>query len=196
MCCCIAANKWERHCGEDIRAAVHSIGDCPNMKLPIITLAADGAASELRAQVMMDSRQTQEGPLLYEYPLYGIHLRAPVFTQTGPLISVTDPPHARKTSRNQPQHGTHTASLGVGFLVNRSLTNLHNSPGSGLVKRDVENVDKQDDGAARRLYTHQALYAATEGAQGGRHIRPGFEGIFVWLFVFGASHCPPTDASY
>ena len=169
-----------------------------NLKLPIITLAADGAASELRAQVMMDSHQTQEDPLLYEYPLYGIHLRAPVFTQTGPLISVTDPPHARKTSRNQPQHGTHTASLGIGFLVNRSLTDLYNSPGSGLVKRDIENVDKQDDGAARRLYTHQALHAATEetsGSQGGRHIRLGYEGIFVWLFVFGASHCTPTNAS-
>ena len=170
-----------------------------NVKLPIITLAADGAASELRAQAIMDSHQTQEDLLLYEYPRYGIHLRAPVFTLTGPLISVTDPPHARKTSRNQPQHGTHTASLGIGFLVNRSLTDLHNSPGSGLVKRDVENVDKQDDGAAHRLYMHQALYAATEGAsggQGGRHIRPGFEGIFVWLFVFGASHCTPTNASY
>ena len=161
-------------------------------------MAADGAASELRAQVMMDSRQTQEGPLLYEYPLYGIHLCAPVFTQTGPLISVTDPPHACKTSRNQPQHGTHTASLGIGFLVNWSLTDLYNSPGSGLVKRDIKNVDKQDDGAARRLYTHQALYAATEetsGSQGGRHIRLGYEGIFVWLFVFGASHCTPTNSS-
>ena len=39
-----------------------------NVKLPIITLAADGAASELCAQAIMDSHQTQEDLLLYEYP--------------------------------------------------------------------------------------------------------------------------------
>jgi len=154
-------------------------------KLPVITIAADGAASELRAQLMMDSHQTQQPLLSYEYTCYGVYIWAPVFTVTGPLISVTDVPHACKTSRNQPQHGTHTASLRVGFVVNHSLVNLCNSAGSGLVKHDMENVDKQDDGAARRLYTHQALWATTEGNDGGRSIRPGFEGLFVWLFVFG-----------
>ncbi|KAI6011651.1 hypothetical protein EDC04DRAFT_2609818 [Pisolithus marmoratus] len=160
-----------------------------SMKLPIITMAADGAASELCAQAMMDFCQTQQDPLFYEYPQYGIHLHAPVFMVTGLLISIMDPPHACKTSHNQPQHGTHTASLGIGFLVNWSLIDLCNSVGSGLVKQDVVNVDKQDDGAARHLYTHQALYAATEGAgsQGEHCICPGFEGLFVWLFVFGVS---------
>lgn len=75
--------------------------------------------------------------------MYGIRLCAPVF-KTGPLISVTDPPHARKTARNQPA-GAHTASLGSGYLVNRSLIDIYLLPGAGLQLRDVDNVDKQDD---------------------------------------------------
>ncbi|KAF9526823.1 hypothetical protein CPB83DRAFT_837122 [Crepidotus variabilis] len=158
------------------------------LKLPLIALAADGAASELAAQFMMDKVQTEEKSLVYDYPLYGIHLRAPVFADTGPLISVTDAPHARKTARNQPQYGTHTASLGVGHLVNQSLVGLYETGAAGLVVRDVANVDKQDDGAARRVFHHQALEAYTTKDNPNMEtvsIRPGFEGVFTYLFVLG-----------
>ncbi|KAJ3489093.1 hypothetical protein NLJ89_g11559 [Agrocybe chaxingu] len=120
------------------------------LKLPLIAFAADGAAVELAAQYLMDHTQSDQPPLTYDYPLYGIHLQAPVFSDTGPLISITDPSHAVKTARNQAQYGTHTASLGAGHLINQSLVDLYLVEGSGLVIRDVENVDKQDDGAARR----------------------------------------------
>ncbi|KAJ3715441.1 hypothetical protein C8R42DRAFT_725798 [Lentinula raphanica] len=57
-----------------------------------------------------------------------------------------DAPHARKTARNQPQHGTHTASLGSAYLVNRSLVDIYMLEGSGLMPlRDVDNADKQGD---------------------------------------------------
>ena len=156
------------------------------LALPLIILAADGAAVELAAQLKMDNEQSDHQALTYEYPLYGISLKAPVFAGTGPLISITDPPHARKTCRNQPQYGTHTASLGVGYLVNQSLVDLYHLPGSGLVVRDVENVDKQDDGAARRIF-HLNSFAATVNADtsNGPSIRPGFEGTFAYLFVMG-----------
>ncbi|KAF8161385.1 hypothetical protein B0H34DRAFT_796185 [Crassisporium funariophilum] len=164
------------------------------VNLPLTALAADGAAVELAAQLQMDHEQSNEPPLIYQYPLYGISLSAPVFTGTGPLISITDPPHARKTCRNQPQYGTHTASLGVGHLVNQSLVDLYRIPGSGLVIRDVENVDKQDDGAARRMFHLNALKATTSslntndagGEDAASTIRPGFEGIFAYLFVMGS----------
>ncbi|TFK63713.1 hypothetical protein BDN72DRAFT_731604, partial [Pluteus cervinus] len=158
-----------------------------NAKLPIIALAADGASTEVLAQHLMDSEQSEEPPLQYLYPLYGIKLEAPVFRVTGPLISVTDPPHARKTARNQPQYGTHTASLGIGYLVNRSLIDLQHLGTSGLMVRDVENVDKQDDGAARRVFHSLALQAMmipSEGTSPAR-IRSGFEGITVYFFVLG-----------
>ncbi|KAH7911457.1 hypothetical protein BJ138DRAFT_1126007 [Hygrophoropsis aurantiaca] len=160
------------------------------LNLPVISCAADGAASELSAQAMMDSEASHSVPLTYDYSMYGIHLRAPVFEGTGPLVSLTDPPHARKTCRNQPQHGTHTASLGIGYLVNRSLVDLFRTGKSGMVQRDVEDVDKQDDGAARRVFHYTALLATTvsdaeDTDKENRTIRNGFEGLFVYLFIFG-----------
>jgi hypothetical protein len=38
--------------------------------------------------------------------------------------------------------------MGAGFLVNRLLVNLFDTGVSGLVLKDIENVDKQDDGTA------------------------------------------------
>ncbi|KAJ3804237.1 hypothetical protein F5876DRAFT_70806, partial [Lentinula aff. lateritia] len=115
---------------------------------------------------------------------------APVL-KTGPLISVTDAPHARKTARNQPQHGTHTASLGVGYLVNRSLIDVYLLPESGLQFRDVDNVDKQDDGAARRIFHTNVLDSLVEKKQSHEPsseptIQAGFEGTFAYLFVLGS----------
>ncbi|KAF9548288.1 hypothetical protein CPC08DRAFT_729533 [Agrocybe pediades] len=158
------------------------------LSLPLVAFGADGAAVELAAQVMMDKEQSQEEPFTYEYPLYGISLKVPVFQKTGPVVSITDPPHAKKTCRNQPQYGTHTASLGVGYLVNRSLVDLYHIPGSGLVFRDVDNVDKQDDGAARRVFHSNALNATIikeDNDLEAPRVRPGFEGIFAYLFVMG-----------
>jgi hypothetical protein len=153
--------------------------------LPVISLAADGAASELAAQAAMDAEQSHSAPLIFEYPAYGVRLRAPVFRVTGPLISISDPPHGRKTCRNQPQHGTHTFSMGSAYVVNRSFVDLYETGHSGLVLRDVENVDKQDDGAARRMFHCVALKAMTSDESGELKIRDGFEGLFVYLFIFG-----------
>jgi len=158
-----------------------------NLELPVVAFAADGAASELSAQNLMDKEASQLPHITYDFPLYGVHLRAPVFRKTGPLVSISDPPHGRKTCRNQPQHGTHTSSLGIGYLVNQSLLDLQKTGDSGLMFRDVQDVDKQDDGAARRLFHFTALWSTTEYEGSGRKIKDGFHGLFVYLFVFGLS---------
>jgi hypothetical protein len=87
------------------------------LDLKILVMAADGAAPELATQELMDQEKMELPALTYEYPLYGVYLTAPVF-ETGALISPTDCPHSHKTGRNQPQYGTHTASMGAGFLTN------------------------------------------------------------------------------
>ena len=115
---------------------------------------------------------------------YGVYLTAPVF-KTGHLISPTDCPHSRKTGRNQPQYGTHTASMGAGFLTNRSLVDLFKTGFSGLVLKDVENVDKRDDGAAQRAFHTVANEACTIIENGNHKIQEGFLGLFVYLFIFG-----------
>ncbi|KAJ7054413.1 hypothetical protein C8F01DRAFT_1259690 [Mycena amicta] len=158
------------------------------LSLPVIMFAADGAASELSAQNPFDKLETDFPPLVFSYPLYGVNLRTPVF-ETGPAVAGTDPGHAAKTGRNQPQHGTHTASLGKGRLVNQDLVRLQRTGKAGLLKCDVINVDKQDDGPARRLWHHAALVACTaeEDDEINLKILPGFDGLFVYLFVFGQS---------
>ncbi|KAL1941730.1 hypothetical protein VTO73DRAFT_6730 [Trametes versicolor] len=177
--------------GNDDASGIHRdhmrfLAMAKQLGMPVISMAADSAASELCAQALMDREKSEEPPLAYDFPLYGIHLHAPVFTTTGPLISVQDPPHARKTCRNQPQHGTHTASMGKGYVVNRSFIQLYETGISGLQLRDVQDVDKQDGGAARRMFHHMALSATTsERLDESRDIRPEFTGLFVYLFIFG-----------
>ncbi|KAJ3727641.1 hypothetical protein C8R42DRAFT_620753 [Lentinula raphanica] len=178
-------------CGKESAEDIHQmhmrlVAMSEQLELPLIALVADGAATELSAQSLMDDENTGRPPLLYENQAYGLRLSAPVF-KTGPLISVTDAPHARKTARNQPQHGTHTASLGSGFLVNRSLVEIYMLEGAGLMLRDVDNVDKQDDGAARRIFHSNVLHSMRHVHPGSESpgIKPDFEGPFVYLFVLG-----------
>ncbi|KII93766.1 hypothetical protein PLICRDRAFT_674207 [Plicaturopsis crispa FD-325 SS-3] len=156
--------------------------------LPLVGCSADGASAETSAQCLMDQEPSELPPLTYDNALYGVHVKAPVFKVTGPLVSIQDAPHGKKTSRNQPQHGTHTASLGKGHLVSRSLVRLCETGESGLMLRDVQNVDKQEDGPARRLFSYIALLATTtgEGASNEeRAIKDEFIGLFVYLFIFG-----------
>jgi phage-related protein len=48
--------------------------------------------------------------------------------------------------------------MGAGFLINRLLVDLFDS---GLVLKDIKNVNKQDDGAARRVFYVMAFEATT-----------------------------------
>ncbi|KAJ7737961.1 hypothetical protein B0H16DRAFT_1762009 [Mycena metata] len=158
---------------------------CAQLALPVISFAADGAASELAAQNLMDKQATPCPPVTYDYPLYGIHLRAPVMETTGPVVSNTDGFHARKTGRNQPQYGTKTQSMGTDVLVNENLVQLYETGESGILHSDVFNTDKQDDGPARRIFHYQALLACTTGDGPELKIRDGFGGLFVYLFILG-----------
>src|SRR5258708_34130766 len=80
-------------------------------KLKIIYFSADGAACELSAQRLNDDVHSELDPLPYSYSQYGIFLSVPVFKDTVPLISITNPPHAETPSRNQPQYESHAQRL-------------------------------------------------------------------------------------
>ncbi|KAJ7254267.1 hypothetical protein C8J57DRAFT_1437247 [Mycena rebaudengoi] len=147
------------------------------LSLPVVSFAADGAASELAAQKLMDGQETSFPSITYDYPLYGIHLKAPV-TSTGPVVCVQDPWHAKKTGRNGPQHGTKTESLGGDVVVNQTMVALYETGEAGLLSSDIRNVDKQDDGPARRLFHFKALRACTTGDGEETKIRDGFGGLF------------------
>ncbi|KAJ7714729.1 hypothetical protein B0H16DRAFT_1807499 [Mycena metata] len=158
------------------------------LSLPVVSFAADGAASELAAQRLMDAHKTTLPPVTYDYPLYGIHLSAPVLP-TGPVVSGQDPGHAKKTGRNGVQSGNRTEDLGEDVVVNNTLVELQKTPNSGLLPSDVNGkLDKQDDGPARHLFHAQALHACTTGEGETAKIREGFTGLFVYLFVLGKYH--------
>lgn len=132
----------------------------------------------------MDDHETSFPPITYDYPLYGIHLKAPV-AKTGPVVSGQDAGHGKKTARNGPQSGARTEDLGEDVIVNNTLVDLQKTGVSGLLPSDVKNVDKQDDGPARHLFHVLALRACTTGEGDATKIRDGFGGLFVYLFVMG-----------
>ncbi|TFY74008.1 hypothetical protein EWM64_g10004 [Hericium alpestre] len=139
--------------GSDTASGIHEhhmliLCMAAQLSLPIVSFAADGAASELAAQVLMDSEKSELPPMVYEHATYGIFIKAIIFPKTGPLVSITDPSHAMKTGHNQPQHSTHNASFGNSCVVNNMLIEVYKTGTAGLQLADVKNVDKQDDGAA------------------------------------------------
>lgn len=154
------------------------------LDIKVIACASDGAANELAAQNLMDNEASIGEPLTYENAEHGYIIKVPVL-KTGPIGSNQDPEHGRKTGRNQPQHGTKTASLGEGFVVNHSLVELCEMPDWGMYHADVVNVDKQDDGAARQFYHPKALRACTEVVDGVCRVKDNFKGIFVYQFILG-----------
>ncbi|KAJ7679396.1 hypothetical protein DFH06DRAFT_1166490 [Mycena polygramma] len=182
--------------GKDDAAGIHELQlkllkMAANLDLPVVSFAADGAASELAAQVLLDNFNdpTLSPPVKYTNLKYGLCLQAIVFRKTGPVVSLTDGPHAKKTCRNQNDHGTHTPSLGKGFIVYRTTLQVYETGNSGMKKKDAVDKDKQDDGAARRLFLFFVLVAMTEeipDGAGERRIKEGFLGLFVYLYVFGS----------
>lgn len=71
-------------------------------------------------------------------------------------------------------------------MVNRSLVQLYETYIAGLQLRDVKDVDKQDDGAARRMFHSMALRAMTrETKPGVPEVLEHFKGLFVYLFILG-----------
>ncbi|KIY61999.1 hypothetical protein CYLTODRAFT_459371 [Cylindrobasidium torrendii FP15055 ss-10] len=152
--------------------------------ITVVVLAADGAAAELGAQQQHDERSDAIDHFVYNNEKHGICLRVPIVEGHGPVVSVQDASHARKTGRNQPQHGTHTASLGTGHLVNDSIVQLWETNEAGIVAGDVFNVDKQDCSAGRRIFGPDCIAALTETKDGKVVIRKE-KGIFAYIWFLG-----------
>lgn len=157
---------------------------CARLGLPIIGAAADGAASEVLAQELCDAEESEFEPITYRNATYGVNIKANVFS-TGPFSSFTDPHHTLKTARNQPQYASHNGSLGVGHITNYDAVQLSKVKSARLYLRDVHNVDRQDDGAARRFFHHNALKAMTVDKDGELTIHEDFLGLFFYCFVLG-----------
>lgn len=74
-----------------------------------------------------------------------------------PFVLIQDSKHGAKTARNQIFTGARILSLGDKPLFYSQMHDLAFTPLSPLYRRDVENVDRQDDRAAARLFSAATL---------------------------------------
>ncbi|KAJ7673253.1 hypothetical protein DFH06DRAFT_1292967 [Mycena polygramma] len=155
---------------------------CGEAGLKLLASGPDGAKAEVNAQQLMMDADTEER-LSYTNKKHGVFISCPVYADTGPHISCTDPDHARKTIRNNFFYGTHLLILGFLFVchaVFMALLMLKNIP---LYVKDIFNPDKQDDGAARRLFSN-TFFRFLVNPQGNL-LHEDFGGLFILTFVFG-----------
>ncbi|KAG1842884.1 hypothetical protein DFJ58DRAFT_844539 [Suillus subalutaceus] len=133
---------------------------CWRAGLAVISCGSDGASSEVGAHDIIHNSVSEW--LTFSIEKFGFIFNIPIFP-TGPLVTVPDLSHVQKVLRNNKQSGTHLLSAGNYCLTHQTLVALCKEPNSGMVKKDVENTDKQDDGAAIRLFHSNALRACLMG---------------------------------
>ncbi|KAJ7278626.1 hypothetical protein C8J57DRAFT_956647, partial [Mycena rebaudengoi] len=155
---------------------------CGELGMKLLASGADGAKSEVNAQQLMMNAKT-ESQLSYTNEKYGVFLTCPVYPDTGPHICTTDPDHARKTARNNFLYGTHFLIVGFYFICHAILMFLLTLALVPLYIKDIFNPDKQDDGAARRLFAHKLFKFLVTSDGELRH--PSLEGVFILTFLSG-----------
>lgn len=146
----------------------------------LISIGADGAITEYNAQVLlMQGNDTQEF-LTYDNEIYNVHFRAPIYSGK-PIIRIQDPKHAKKNGRNAIHSGARFLVLGNHTVRYDQIYQLAQEENSALYMRDVINVDKQDDGAAYRVFCSTFLAQC----QNNGHLDHDKAALFVYLFIFG-----------
>ncbi|KAF8598388.1 hypothetical protein BDV93DRAFT_594146 [Ceratobasidium sp. AG-I] len=151
--------------------------------IKVLLTGADGAATEFKAHKLL--RQSPgDSRLIYSNNKFGIHISCPIWDSTGPLITVSDPPHARKGVKTNMESGTHLITLGSAYICHSVLMDLLKLPGCPLFIKDVYNSDKQDDGAARRLLHSSLLHLLLKS--NGELVDQRFKGFFIVNLVFGS----------
>ncbi|GBC29582.2 uncharacterized protein OCT59_008720 [Rhizophagus irregularis] len=113
----------------------------------LLSIGADGAIAEMKAQEKIINNESIEKYLEFEDSFYGINFRAPIYNNR-PIIRVQCPKHAKKTARNQIHYGSKLLAFENDTIRYDQLLELAQFPNSPICVRDVCNVDKQDDAAA------------------------------------------------
>ncbi len=164
---------WEHHqrilkglCDAGINV-VSSASDGATTERAVQTRLEEEATSQLRYSIPHPARATR---LVYDIPCFG--------PQEQPIVMVQDARHALKTVRNNFYTGSKLLTLGpeVAHYSHARRMAHENGP---LYMRDVEKVDRQDDNAATRLFSRDALEWFTTN-HGDEH-----RGTAVYHFVYG-----------
>lgn len=149
-------------------------------KVKIHNYAADGTGTERSVQKLLTAMAANFRDFSIKHPGDGrpaIILKIPLFGDDRcPIVMIQDSKHGAKTFRNNAFLGARLLVLGnytVQYSHFRAIA-FENGP---LYNRDVEKLDRQDDGAATRLGSADVLKWLTDNY-------PQLLGTTVYLFVF------------
>ncbi|EXX57030.1 hypothetical protein RirG_210800 [Rhizophagus irregularis DAOM 197198w] len=146
----------------------------------LVSLGSDGAPVEYNAQQLIMNSEKAETFFEFHDNYYNVHFQMPIYRNL-PIITVQDLKHAKKTARNQLHSGTRLLVLGNNVILYRHLLTLAQSPDHALYMWDVVNVDKQDDGAAYRVFHSDILAQIYQTGLENNEM----QSLFVYLFVLG-----------
>lgn len=175
VCALLASDANE---GAEEIAALHDsiIQHARDAGINIISMAADGAATELSAQAKLRNLATHTHT--YSKSSLKVHVKIPLLgNPPRPLVTLQDPKHARKTAANQLLSGARLITMGRFVVCIQQLAHILQLPNSPLLARDVFDCDKQDDGRAYQTFSSQTILASLSQDE--------CTGLSVYLFVFG-----------
>lgn len=124
-----------------------------------VSLSSDGTETERKLQRLVINMAHSTHKYIIPNASAGcsIEIDIPLF-HGHPSIAVQDSKHGLKTARNQLFTGARMLVLGNFPCYYQQLLDFANHPLGPLFKRDVEKVDRQDDRAAARLFSAEALH--------------------------------------
>jgi hypothetical protein len=151
------------------------------LKINIISFESDGAANEFNSQSMLINTSTAE-KIIFEDKLYSIKFMCPIIPNVGPIIRIQDSKHGKKSGRNALFSGARLLTLGTGTARYDQIFGFSKMPDSVLYKHDVKNADRQDDGAAYRIFCSAFLKQVYNRNKLQDHSK---DGLFIYLFIIG-----------
>lgn len=150
-------------------------------KLKIVAYAADGSSLERSLQHLLEASAEKFNVIVIKHPEDGkpdIKISIPLFgNQEQPIAMIQDSQHGAKTFRNNAFSGARLLVTGNYPITYEHFRRLA-MEGGPLFVRDVEKVDRQDDGAATRFFSSNALEWLVKNY-------PDLLGPITYLFVFG-----------
>ncbi|KAG8707407.1 hypothetical protein FRC11_007462, partial [Ceratobasidium sp. 423] len=157
----------------------------------VISYATDGSAVEQNIQeaffVSMDHYQHYSIPHPSQRLSNGTSTEPPLDFKLGlldgklkdnPCVMVQDQKHALKTFRNNLYSGARLLVLGAEPAMYSQVREIAEDPESTLHKRDVEGVDRQDDGSSECVFNQLTLKFVVQR-------RPQYLGLIIFLYVLG-----------
>ncbi|KAA1082065.1 hypothetical protein PGTUg99_011746 [Puccinia graminis f. sp. tritici] len=172
----LLASKDKESSSDIVETHTKFVKMCDKSGMKILSLASDGAATKLSAQ--MDLTKISDAHLTFVRPKYNVNIKLPLIgNPPRPLVGVQDPKHARKTCVNQILSGARLLSFGKYWISILHLSTIVENQESSLYVKDVFNSDKQDDGWAYCVFNEDTLKIALQNND--------CTGIALYLFVMG-----------